>query len=85
MYGVRILKNLSIDRVNLRLFASNNRWEAEVFHNLANLMEKYEIIKIRLPPERACFNIDHFPLEYLKGFLYDLKQMGFCIICPLRR
>lgn len=83
MYRIRILRNLSYDRVNLRLFASRNRWEAEMFDKLADLMQKYELLNLHLPLGVACFEIEHLPLEYLEGILIDLKRLGFFIQCPL--
>lgn len=79
MYTVRISKNFYNTKVNLRLFASQDRWEAEMFDKLADLMQKYELLKLHLPLGVACFEIEHLPLEYLKGILIDLKKLGFSI------
>ena len=71
MYTVRIFKNFSNTKVNLRLFASRNRWETEMFDKLADLMQKYELLKLHLPLGVACFEIGQLPLEYLGGiFIY---------------
>lgn len=79
MYTVRISKNFSNTKVNLRLFASQDRWKAEMFDKLADLMQKYELLNLRLPLGVACFEIEHLPLEYLKGILIDLERIGFSI------
>jgi len=83
MYTVRIFKNFSNTKVNLRLFASRNRWETEMFDKLADLMQKYELLKLHLPLGVACFEIGQLPLEYLGGILIDLQRFGFSIECPL--
>lgn len=79
MYRVKISRDLSRGRVDLRLFASKNRWEAEIFEKLVALMQKYELLNLRLPLGVACFEIEHLPLEYLKGILIDLERIGFSI------
>ena len=83
MYSIRILKNSSNGRVNIRLSAKRNRWEAEIFSKLADLMQKHELLNLHLPLGMACFEIKHFPLEYLKDILIDLEKLGFSIECPL--
>jgi hypothetical protein len=83
VHRIRILRNLSNDRVNLRLFASRNRWEAEMFDKLADLMQKYELLELHLPLGVACLEIEHLPLQYLEGILVDLQGSGFSIECPL--
>ena len=83
MYSIRILKNSSNDRVNIQLFARGNSWEAEIFGKLADLMQKHELLNLHLPLGMACFEIKHFPLEYLKDILIDLARLGFSIECPL--
>ena len=83
MYRIRILRNRSNDRVNLQLFASRSRWEPEIFNKLADLMQKYELLKLHIPLGTACFEVEHFPLEYLKDILVDLKMLGFSIKCPV--
>lgn len=79
MYTVRIFRNFSNRKVNLQLFASRNRWETVIFDKLADLMQKYELLNLRLPLGVACFEIEHLPLEYLKGILIDLEKIGFSI------
>ena len=83
MYKLRILKSTSDDRVNMQLSASRNRWEAHIFEGLADLMQKYEILQLRLPIGKTYLEIQHFQLEYLKGVLLDLTKLGFLIECPL--
>ena len=82
MYKIRILKDTSNNRVNLQLSASQDIWEAEVLRKLADLMEKHEILKLHLPIEKTYFEVDRFPLEYLKGLLSDLEKLGFSIEYP---
>lgn len=74
-----MLRDLSSNRANLRLFASRNKWEAEMLDKLLDLMQKYELLNLHLPLGAACFEIEHLPLEYLKGILIDLQRLGFSI------
>ena len=67
MYRIRILRDLSNARANLRFFALKERWEAGMFSELADLMQKYEIVELHLPLGVACFEIEHFPLIAFGG------------------
>ena len=46
---------------------------------LADLMTRYEILKLELPMGESCFRIRKFPLEYLHGILRGLRDLGFHI------
>lgn len=79
MYKVKISKDIFSDGVNLHLSASRNNWEAQVLRELADLMRKHEILKLHLSVDKTYFEVNHFPLEYLKGLLGDLEKLGFSV------
>lgn len=82
MYRVEISKDASGGAVNLQLFAAADRWEADVLRELADLMRRHKIPKLDVPLGRACFQVGHYPLEYLSALLCDLKTLGFSIEGP---
>ncbi len=46
---------------------------------LADLMRRYEILRLELSMGDTCFRIREFPLEYLDGILRGLRELGFHI------
>lgn len=51
--------------------------------NLADLMKRYEILRLHLPMGEANLEINHFPVRDLKDILVALESLGFSIECPL--
>ena len=82
-YSLRIVKNIAHSRVNIVLSASGDRWDADMFKKLADVMNRHKIIKLCLPLGEASFRIMHFPLYDLKTLLTDLSNIGFSIECPV--
>ncbi len=82
-YYIRVLNNPSNNRVDIRLSAYRDKWEADMLRRLADLMKRYEILKLHLPMGYTYFEVSHFPLEDLRGILSALLRIGFSIKCPL--
>lgn len=81
-YSLRIAKDTA-DRVNVILSASKERWDADMFKRLADLMNRHKIIKLHLPLGETGFRIMHFPIADLKTLLVDLNNLVFSIECPV--
>ncbi len=79
MYKARILKNVLIDSVNIQLTPPQNKWDAEVLKELAELMKRHEILKLDLPKGKTYFEITNLPFEYLANFSRDMESLGFSI------
>ena len=79
MYSVKISRDPSRDEVDISLSAAGDRWQADVLSGLADLMRRYEILRLELSMGDTCFRIREFPLEYLDGILRGLRELGFHI------